>query len=103
SATGCALVYDHDITSMGATPGTDQIQNLAQWIVDNCTDSVYYTHQLPAVFPAAREYSHLASGIFAVILSKERTEMILFFKPEQTEVVHWAGNPDKAVLPASNG
>ncbi len=103
ASTGAVLVFDSKIISIGLTPNNDEIKEIVKWVIDNSQDMVFYTHRLPAMYPAAEKYSDFASGLFACILSRELSEMILFFKPEQKQSIIWGGNPEKAVEAASDG
>ncbi|MHA4810781.1 ATP-binding protein [Flavitalea flava] len=94
-ASGAVLVLDHTITRLGATPDEDQIKEIIQWLMVTMQEPVYSTHRFPALFPPARGYSQLASGIMVCILSKEMGEIIIWFKPEQIGQIIWAGNPAK--------
>ena len=103
STSGAVLVFDNKITSIGLTPSKDEVKEIVKWVIDNSQDMVFYTHRFPTIYPAAEKQSHFASGLFACILSRELSEMILFFKPEQKQSIIWGGNPEKAVEVASDG
>ena len=103
SSTGAVLVFDNKIISIGSTPSNDEVKEIVKWVIDNSQDMVFYTHRFPAIYPAVEKYSDFASGLFACILSRELSEMILFFKPEQKQSIYWAVNPEKAVVAANDG
>ncbi len=103
SSTGAVFVFDNKIISIGVTPNNDEVKEIVKWVIDNSPDMVFYSNQFPAIYPAAEKYSDIASGVFACILSRELSEMILFFKPEQKQSINWSGNPEKAVVAASDG
>jgi len=103
SSAGAVLVFDNKIIGVGSTPKDAEVKDIVKWIIDNSEDMVFYTDRFPAIFPAAEKYSEIASGVFACILSRELSEMILFFKPEQKQSIDWAGNPEKPVVTASDG
>lgn len=103
ASSGAVLVFDNKITSIGATPNNDEIKEIVKWVINNSQDMLFYTHRFPTIFPAAEKYGDFASGLFACILSRELSEMILIFKPEQKQSINWAGNPEKAVVAASDG
>ena len=103
SSSGAVLIFDNKITSIGLTPNNDEVKEIVKWVIDNSQDMVFYTHRFPAIYPDAEKYSDIASGLFACILSRELSEMILFFKPEQKQSIVWGGNPEKAVEAASDG
>jgi len=103
SGSGAVLVFDNKITSIGLTPNNDEVKEIVKWVINNTQDMLFYTHRFPAIYPAAEKYSDIGSGLFACILSRELSEMILFFKPEQKQSIIWGGNPEKAVEVASDG
>jgi len=103
AASGVAMVFEHEVTTIGETPDASQLRELFDWLKVTMNDSVYYTHRLPEVFNPAKEYKKIGSGIIACILSKDLDEMIVWFKPEQITAIKWAGNPDKPVMQSENG
>ena len=102
-AAGVALLYKNTIIKKGTTPTDEQITAIALWLTDNIPDSVYHTNAFPSVFSPAKQYIHIASGILACLISKEKQEYIIWFKPEQIQKVSWAGNPDKPVEQSADG
>lgn len=103
TATGAVLVFDNAITTVGLTPDDKQIEGIVRWLKANMQDSVYYTHRFPEIYFPAKNFSHLASGILACMLSKELNEMVIWFKPEQVSAINWAGKPEKPVEKDENG
>lgn len=103
TATGVALIYDGEITTIGLTPTNEQIADIVEWLKVNMVDTVYSTHRFPGIFPAAQQYADVASGILACSLSRELGEMIIWFKPEQVQSITWAGNPEKPVEETADG
>ncbi|WP_179413147.1 ATP-binding protein [Mucilaginibacter sp. E4BP6] len=103
TASGAVIVFDNNITTIGITPSLDQINDIVNWLKVNMQDSVYYTHRFPEIFFQAQAYSSVASGILACMLSKELSEFIIWFKPEQLVSINWAGNPEKPVVDDGDG
>lgn len=103
TAAGVALVLDGEVTTIGSAPTAEQITGIIDWLKENMSDSIYYSHRFPGVFPPAKQYSATASGILACALAKDLSEMIIWFKPEQITTVNWAGNPEKPAEPGENG
>jgi chemotaxis family two-component system sensor kinase Cph1 len=95
SACGVALVFDQDITTSGLTPTKAQIADIAVWLRSNMVATVYHTHRFPQIFSPALQYSHASSGLLAYMLSRDPGEFIIWFKPEQINLISWAGNPEK--------
>lgn len=102
-ASGVALVFEKKISCLGVTPGEQQILEITEWLLENMQESVYYTHRFPRIYKPAVNYSGVASGILACILSKELKEIVIWFKPEMLENIKWAGNPEKPVEVSKEG
>ena len=102
-ATGVAVVFDNEIRTVGETPIKEELKEIIRWLKANMQESVYYTHRFPEIYYPAKHYSSVASGILACMLSKELSEMIIWFKPEQIETINWAGNPEKIVEKTEDG
>jgi chemotaxis family two-component system sensor kinase Cph1 len=94
-ANGAVLVYDHQVITLGVTPNEEQLKKLLKWVGNKRTKTSYHTDHLSSVFPEARPYKQLASGMMVSVLSRERKEYIIWFKPELIHSINWAGNPDK--------
>lgn len=102
-ASGVALVFEKKINCLGVTPGEQQILEITEWLLENMQESVYYTHRFPRIYKPAVNYSGVASGILACILSRELKEIVIWFKPEMLENIKWAGNPEKPVEVSKEG
>lgn len=103
AASGVAILFEKEITTIGKTPGKLQLRELFDWLKVTMDDAVYYTHCLPEIFHPAKEYKEIGSGIIACMLSKELDEMIVWFRPEQITSINWAGNPEKPVVQSADG
>jgi len=102
-AAGAAVIFNGAITTIGHTPTEKQITDIAGWLQANMSDAIYYTNRFPEIHTAARAYSDTASGIMACSLSKDLSELIIWFKPEQLTSISWAGKPDKPVEKGEDG
>jgi chemotaxis family two-component system sensor kinase Cph1 len=102
-ATGAAVLYDKAISTIGVTPDQVQLRELFDWLKFTMDDAIYYTHRLPEVYPGARAYKEIGSGIIAAMISRDMDEIVVWFRPEQITTVNWAGNPDKPVVISENG
>jgi len=103
SAGGIALVFDQNISTYGFTPNDAEIGEIAVWLKSSMAATVYHTHRFPQIFSPAIQYNTVASGILAYMLSRDRGEFLIWFKPEQNNPVSWAGQPDKPVEVNENG
>jgi chemotaxis family two-component system sensor kinase Cph1 len=101
-ADGAALVRGGETTMIGATPSRDEITAIAGWF-RGLTDDSLVTAQLSAVFPSAARMGREASGLLALPLSRDRRDLLMWFRTEQRQTVRWAGDPRKPVTLAHDG
>lgn len=97
NATGAALSFNDRIYTIGNTPNEVEITAIVKWLKGNAPTPLYHTNNLPKFFTKATSYSHIASGLMAAELFKNNGEYVLWFKPELSQTVKWAGNPQKAI------
>ncbi|WP_316799301.1 ATP-binding protein [Pedobacter frigidisoli] len=102
-ASGVAIIFENKLKTIGKTPEDKDIWELADWLKTNSDESIYYTHRLSEIFNPAKKYKQVGSGILSCSISKHPDEVMIWFKPEQITNVNWAGNPDKAAVPAADG
>lgn len=85
-------------TVVGNTPSKKEIKKLAKWISSNqSADEIFYTNRLPLIYPDAFSFKDYASGILAISLPKDKESFIIWFRPEVTKTVTWAGDPKKSI------
>ena len=101
-ADGAALVRNGETTMIGATPPRDEIAAIAAWFRGRADDALV-SEQLSAVFPDASHMCKEASGLLAMPLSRDRRDLLFWFRTEQRQTVRWAGDPRKPVTVASDG
>jgi len=92
-----------EILTFGKTPGPAQIREQLDWLRSTTMERVFATDALPSLFPSAGAYAALASGLLAVQVrlfsgGRQRERTFLWWRPEQPQTVHWAGDPRKSVL-----
>ena len=56
---------------------------------------MFQTDSLPTEYPAWPTHAPDASGLLAAFLSSDRTDMLLWFRPEEPQHVGWGGDPHK--------
>jgi light-regulated signal transduction histidine kinase (bacteriophytochrome) len=105
-STGAAVLDKDVLTLLGRTPPEEDVRLLAGWIrTRRESGSSYHTESLAAFYPAGARYSDIASGVLAVFLSSDRSDMLIWFRPEEPQLVAWGGNPakqagpDRAIMP----
>ncbi len=102
---GIAIRVNSGITAAGNTPNDEQIGALTDWLTTRMADieGVFATDRLGEVYPPAREYADVASGMMAVSVSREPRDFVLWFRPEVEQSVRWGGDPHKPVEFGPNG
>ncbi|WP_088894907.1 response regulator [Leptolyngbya ohadii] len=97
-AEGVAIALDERISLIGQTPPLEAVQDLLSWLARLNQPEFYFTDCLARPYPPARVFKDAASGILAIsIVLHQRSYHIVWFRPEQIQTVHWAGNPKDAV------
>ncbi len=94
-ATGVILSFNTKFYKKGSTPEESFLSELVDWLGENMEHQYYQSHNFPIEYPAALRFTECASGILVCRLSRELKEYIIWFRPEITDTVKWAGNPDK--------
>jgi light-regulated signal transduction histidine kinase (bacteriophytochrome) len=99
-ATGAAVIDQNNLTLLGRTPAEADVRLLTEWIrTQRESGSSYHTESLAASYPGWARYNDIASGVLAVFLSSDRQDMLLWFRPEEPQLVAWGGNPAKLAGP----
>ena len=104
-AGGAALLLGESPILVGATPPMSVVVDLAFWLAERPFGSAFYTDRLGEEFPPAAAHVDMASGLLAVRLDSNPTlpRYALWFRPEVTRTITWAGNPSKAVVSGPDG
>lgn len=98
NASGGALLYEGQVMTTGAVPGTEDLSRIAAWIAEHSSGPMFQSAALTKREPAFARLSGVASGVLALRITPTRLDYLLWFRREQVQTVRWAGNPNKAVL-----
>jgi len=93
-AAGAAVLYESQVLLVGATPPEAAVLELAAWLRTQ-PDSMFQTDHIAAHHPGWKNYATCASGVLAVFLAADRSEMLLWFRGEEAQAVTWDGNATK--------
>ena len=97
-----ALYLDGYWANVGDVPSEIELNTLTAWLAtDHHDEPIYATESLPTEFPAAQNFQSTPCGLLALAIPKTSHNYILWFRPEQTRTVKWAGNPEKT--PSASG
>lgn len=96
AATGAAIVIGDQITLMGRCPTREQVGDLSNWAFERAVlAGIFSAADLPLEYPQAQAFADTAAGLLTITLPKPGKSMVLWFRPEVAQVVHWAGDPNK--------
>ena len=96
-STGAAVLFDEVCMSVGSVPSDAVLIKLRDWLIASSGEPLFAVHTLPQLYPPAREWKSIASGLLAVRILPEHGCYALWFRPEVIRTVTWAGNPNKPV------
>lgn len=103
-AEGVAIVLDQQISLIGQTPSLKDVQALLSGLPQLNQQSLYLTDCLSRTYPAASQFTHTASGLLTISITlHQKSYHLLWFRPEQIQIVHWAGDPTTAVVVDPDG
>ncbi|MEO9322944.1 SpoIIE family protein phosphatase [Nocardioides sp. C4-1] len=95
-ATGAALRFDDDqVRTIGRTPPVDVLARIAA-LTDDPYSYVSSTQHLAGLDPALGRLADVAAGVLRIGSMDGR--WLLWFRPEQREVVNWGGDPSNKRL-----
>ncbi|NET41339.1 ATP-binding protein [Okeania sp. SIO2B3] len=94
-ATGAIVYAEGELQKIGETFKDEEIEPLLNWVKTNIKTDIYYTDSLPKVYPPANEFKEIASGLLVLEITKVQKNYVLWFRPEVSQTVNWAGNPQK--------
>ncbi|MET0284556.1 MAG: ATP-binding protein, partial [Polyangiales bacterium] len=94
-ATGAALVHAGKVSRFGVTPTEAELNALTSWLRDRAGSGPFASEHLGLDYPALAD-SALA-GLLAAPLEPSGGSWMLWFRPEVTRTVDWAGDPNKQV------
>jgi len=93
AATGGAVLYDGGVSLLGHTPPEADVRDLAAWLRTlGGSAKSFQANNLGAAFPPWSRHAAIASGLLAVFLSDDRSNLLLWFRPEEAELVTWGGS-----------
>ncbi len=103
-ASGAAIALGEQISPIGVTPNLSQIKQTIDWLQKDRRQECFYSDCLEKSYPEAGEFKDKASGILAISIFLVPTSYhLIWFRPEQTQTVNWAGNPQDSFSIDENG
>ncbi len=103
-AEGVAIVLDQQISLMGQLPSLEAVQALVAWLPQLKQHNLYRTDSLAQAYPPASAFRGTTSGLLAIsLVLHQKSYHLLWFRPEQIQMVHWAGDPRTAIVVDPDG
>ncbi|ACB53061.1 probable phytochrome [Crocosphaera subtropica ATCC 51142] len=96
-ANGAAIYLEDDYETVGECPDKKQVLDLIKWLHKKYDQPIFYTNNLPNIYTKSEAYKSVASGILVIILCNNPCQYILWFRPEEKQIVNWAGSPNEIV------
>ena len=104
NADGILISLKDELIAFGNTPPTNAVKQLLHWLKVNRQVELFQTNNISEIYPEFSPYQKVASGILAIsIFSLNTSYQIVWLRPERTQTVTWAGNPNKPVILAEDG
>ncbi|WP_276090951.1 GAF domain-containing protein [Pedobacter sp. JY14-1] len=96
-AAGAAVVVNGRTSVIGNVPERDALDNLLLWLEGREVEQVYHTDNLPGIYEEAAQYAGVGSGLLVIPIDMRRGEMLICFRPEVVQDIHWGGDPNNAI------
>ena len=103
-AEGVALCLNGIILLLGTTPSICEITDLMDELRNQQdAELLFHCDRLGELYPPAQAFQKKASGVLMLSLSRVENSYILWFRPEVSQTVCWAGNPQEDITVAEDG
>jgi len=102
-ATGAVISLEGAYHKIGKTPSDAEITALLNWVKNHIGTDIYSTDSLPIIYPPAKEFKDIGSGLLVQEIAKVQEIYVLWFRPEVSQTVNWAGNPEYPIEIESDG
>jgi chemotaxis family two-component system sensor kinase Cph1 len=96
-ANGAAVVFGNGCDLYGNTPSKEDVLALTEWLGQRDSVDVFHTDSVNRDVPQLTALPSSISGFLAVPISEIHSNYLIWFRPEQAHVVHWAGRPEKTI------
>ncbi|RMP65115.1 hypothetical protein ALQ18_00671 [Pseudomonas marginalis pv. marginalis] len=96
-ASGAAVVSDTECDLYGITPTESQVMALTTWLDERGGSHLFSSDNVGRDIPHLPGIAKSVGGLLSVSISEVHSSYIIWFKPEQVQIVNWAGKPQKRV------
>jgi light-regulated signal transduction histidine kinase (bacteriophytochrome) len=97
-AVGGAVVSESRCELVGQTPPAVEVDALIQWLAEHQPGAeVFASDNVGRDIPQLPSLAEHIGGVLAVAISEIHSHYLIWFKPEKTRTVQWAGRPEKTI------
>lgn len=96
-AQGAAIISADRCELIGNTPPESMVIALVHWLSHRGDETVFHTDQVQRDIEELPELARHCAGVLAVAISQIHSHYLVWFRPEQTRTVNWAGHPAKDI------
>lgn len=102
-ANGVAVCEQGEVVLIGKTPTQAQVMELLPWLDNHLERDLYHTNALSLIYPQGEAFKAVGSGLLAIAISRMQQRYLLWFRPEVSQTVVWAGNPASVMEQEADG
>ncbi|NVD45503.1 HWE histidine kinase domain-containing protein [Qipengyuania atrilutea] len=100
---GASVWFDGVYNTVGSAPTRKEFEQILPALNSGATSQTFATSSLQEHIPAAKEFADRAAGALIIPVSRSPRDYLVLWRKELAQVVHWGGNPEKAVEYGPNG
>lgn len=97
-AAGAAVILNDQCWCVGHTPSEEVVLAVGEWL-SHRIDEVTHTDRLAQDAPALADHVATAAGVLAISISRLHRHYVVWFRPEISQTITWAGDPRKDAGP----
>ena len=95
ASSGAVAIGGSNIRSVGRTLPDPDLPALIAWLRERPELDLFHTERLASEYSPASGHARQASGLLALFLTPDKMDMFLWFRPEETQIISWGGDPRK--------
>jgi diguanylate cyclase (GGDEF)-like protein len=96
-AGGALICFEGKAELIGRTPPLQDAMQLLDRLHGKSGGKVFAHNSIPELLPEFASLKTTASGVVLMPILGSQENVILWFRPEIMETIHWGGNPEKPV------
>ncbi len=93
-ASGLSFFVRSKVCNYGNTPPDFITEEIKEKLLDDLQAPIYQTNNLTSDISSLQSFKSYASGLLAIKLGKDNKDFLVWYRPNNTKVLQWAGNPN---------